>query len=130
MIMKYNDFDIFNDILKVSDAVLSTREQPGMANILERNGGYEVQLMVPGFSKEDLKISAQSGTLSISGERKTSNEKYVWKEYSPRDVKRKFTLPKDADLEAISARCDNGVLTVVVPVKAKEQLKQLEVTIN
>lgn len=56
--------------------------------------------------------------LEISGERKREEEedvKYIRMERRVGKFMRKFTLPNDCNMEAISATCHDGVLSVTVP---------------
>lgn len=56
--------------------------------------------------------------LTISGERKREEEKdvkYILMERRVGKFMRKFTLPDDCNIEAISASCQDGVLSVTVP---------------
>ncbi len=57
--------------------------------------------------------------LAISGVRKREEHvpgvKYIRMERSAGTFMRKYTLPADADLDAIKAACEDGVLTVTVP---------------
>lgn len=70
-------------------------------------------------SKEDIKLQLRDNLLLISGERKAETthdqEGATWTERSFGSFARSFKLPKHVDAEGISAKCDNGVLTVTVP---------------
>ncbi|CAM6092558.1 unnamed protein product [Calypogeia fissa] len=75
---------------------------------------------IPGMNKEEVKVEVVDGrTLSISGERSQEKmeEKDAWRcvERSHGKFSRKFSLPENAKVEDVSAKVDNGVLTVTVP---------------
>jgi HSP20 family protein len=62
----------------------------------------------------------EENVLNISGERKRNEKeegevKYIRMERRVAKFMRKFSLPADCNLEAISAACQDGVLTVTVP---------------
>ncbi|BFI40137.1 HSP20 family protein [Marchantia polymorpha subsp. ruderalis] len=86
---------------------------------------------LPGMKKEEIKIQvADDGVLSISGER--SKEKVDEKDNFRRSERsfgkffRQFKLPTNAKAQEISAKVENGVLTVTVP-KTEESKKTSEI---
>lgn len=88
-------------------------------DIDEKADKYLVTVDLPGYGKENIKISVQDGILTISGERKRevkddSKDKYSREERSVGKISRSFSLPENADTEKISATYENGVLTVSV----------------
>ncbi|CAM6099094.1 unnamed protein product [Calypogeia fissa] len=75
---------------------------------------------LPGLKKEGIKVELEDGrVLQISGERSQEEEKKgnSWHqvERSYGKFLRRFKLPENAQAEAISAKVENGVLTVTVP---------------
>ncbi|KAG6543889.1 hypothetical protein Mapa_014729 [Marchantia paleacea] len=89
------------------------------------------------FLKEEIKIQvADDGVLSISGER--NNEKVDEKDNYQRTERsfgkffRQFKLPSNAKAQEISAKVENGVLTVTVPKteesKKKPEVRNVEIT--
>lgn len=93
------------------------------ANILKTEGGYELQLVAPGFEKEAFQINLDKDLLTISAEHKNEEEdkkeNFVRREFRHQSFKRSWTLDKTIDAEKIEARYNNGVLTVVLPRKAE-----------
>lgn len=98
-------------------------------NITESKDAFKVDVLAPGFRKEDLKLNVEENTLSIAAEHKdqalNEGERYTRREFSHRSFKRSFRLPENVDTERISAEHANGVLTVhlpkVVPVKPAQR---------
>ncbi|KAK8934208.1 18.6 kDa class III heat shock protein [Platanthera zijinensis] len=110
-------------------------------DILETSKNYSFFLDVPGLSKSDIQVTLEEEKLLIiknNGKRKRENGeeegccKYLRMERkaAPKFV-RKFRLPGDADSSAITAKCEDGVLTVTVeklpPPEPKP--KRVEVTV-
>lgn len=91
------------------------------ANIEETDKEFKLDLCVPGMNKEDFKIDAEHGVLSISSESKeesTSEEKnYSRKEFSYSSFSRSFALPDNIDEDKIGAKYQDGVLHVTIPKK-------------
>lgn len=87
-----------------------------------------VHAELPGLRKEDININVDNGMLQISGERKAEkkeeNERWHRVERSYGSFYRSFRLPEEAVADKITARCDNGVLTVEVPKTARPERPQ------
>uniref|UniRef100_A0A0D9VLV5 SHSP domain-containing protein n=1 Tax=Leersia perrieri TaxID=77586 RepID=A0A0D9VLV5_9ORYZ len=119
-------------------------------DIVETPGEYEFILDVPGLSKSDIQVTLEEDRVLVmksvhgnggegngNGKRKREDEegecRYVRLERraSPRAFSRKFRLPEDADTGGISARCENGVLTVAVKKRPppEKKTKSVQVTV-
>ncbi len=97
-------------------------------DIIENTESYEIQLAVPGLSKEDFKIELNDNHLTVSGDRKFTNEK---KERTFHSIEthygsfsRSFALPENVDATRINARYNNGILELTIPKDEKKALKQ------
>ncbi|VFQ89081.1 unnamed protein product [Cuscuta campestris] len=90
------------------------------ADVKEYPNAYVFIIDMPGLKSGDIKVQIEEeNVLTISGERKREAEekegvKYVRMERRVGKFMRKFVLPENADLEKISAVCQEGVLTVTV----------------
>ncbi|KAL6496914.1 hypothetical protein OROGR_028843 [Orobanche gracilis] len=94
------------------------------ADILDAPGEYIFYIDVPGLSKSDIQVMVEEeNTLVIRSNGKRKREdgeeeegcKYVRLERRPvQKLTRKFKLPDNANVSAVTARCENGVLSVVV----------------
>jgi len=97
-------------------------------DVIENENSYEVHLAVPGVSKEDFKIELNDNHLTISGERKFTDEKkeknYHSVETQFGSFSRSFALPENVDGTKISAKYNNGILELVIPKDEKKVLKQ------
>lgn len=104
------------------------------ANIKETDQAYEIELAVPGISKEDLKIQLDQRKLTVSHEQKSDktekDKNFTRQEYSFSSFKRVFSLPEDANQDAIAASYENGVLHLTLPrVEAKTQTQGRQIEI-
>lgn len=97
-------------------------------DVVETPNAYEVHLAVPGLNKEDFNIEVNDSQLTISGERKFTNEKkdksYHAIETHFGSFSRSFSLPENVDATKINARYNNGILEVSIPKDEKKVLKQ------
>jgi len=102
-------------------------------NIKETEKNYTVEIIAPGFEKNDFKISLDQQVLTVSAEKKNEakadNEKQIRKEYSYRSFKRSFTLDEKINAESIDAKYVNGVLTLNLPKKevVKPSVQQINI---
>lgn len=107
------------------------------ADVKEYTNSYVFIIDMPGLKSADIKVQVEDdNVLLISGERKREEEKegakYVRMERRVGKFMRKFVLPENANVEAISAVCQDGVLTVTVeklPPPEPKKPKTIEVKI-
>ncbi len=97
-------------------------------DVLENEQAFEIHFAVPGLNKEDFKIELKDNYLTVSGERKFSNEKkdknYHSIETSYGSFSRAFSLPENVDASKINAKYDRGILELTIPKDEKKTLKQ------
>lgn len=101
------------------------------AGIWEDESAYHVELDVPGIQRENVDVTLDKGTLTITVERKheeTENTRKGWREerYYGK-VTRSFTLPDTIDADSISAEMNNGVLHVSVAKSPAAQPRKVEI---
>jgi len=88
-------------------------------DVIEEKNKYVVSAEVPGFTKEDLKLSVdENNVLTIRGEKRHEvrdqdpERRYLRLEQSYGSASRSLKLPKGVDASKISAKYDNGILKV------------------
>jgi HSP20 family protein len=100
-------------------------------DIHEENDRFVVLADVPGVEPKDISLTAESGVLTIRGERrserKASENGYERLERVTGAFLRRFTLPEGANTEAIRARQTNGVLEVTIPKQPQLQPRRISV---
>ena len=101
------------------------------ANVIEVDNGFQLELVAPGFEKEDFKIELDKNIMTISVEKKEAKaEKFIRQEYKYNAFKRSFTLEENIDVEQIAAQYVNGVLRLNLPKKATVQAATKQITIQ
>lgn len=99
--------------------------------VKENGKHYTVSVELPGLDEKDVKASVDDNVLTISGEKKVerTDEKTHFSERSYGSFTRSFTLPADADHNAVSAKFAKGVLTVEIgkTAAAPAQGKQIDI---
>lgn len=134
MLRLWNGFD---DLFRFDDFFRgpSFRERQGgfvpAVDVLERDGNYVIKAELPGLKASDVDIRVEGSMLTISGERKYEHkeEKEGYRRFERRygSFCRSFTLPENAQAEAIEADMSEGVLTLTVPKKQTAQPRKIEV---
>ncbi len=103
------------------------------ADVSETDGEYLIKAELPEVRKDDLNITVQEGVLTLAGERKQEtreeNEKVHRVERFHGTFSRRFTLPDDADEQAIRAESKDGVLVIRIPKQkvVQPQPRQIQV---
>lgn len=99
-------------------------------NVIENTEAFRIEVAAPGLTKEDFKIELDNDILSISFEKKETeevkdeNEKFTRKEFSYSSFKRSFTIPETTvDGENIKADYENGILKLNLPKREEAKVK-------
>ena len=100
-----------------------------------QNGDHELVLKaeLPEMSREDIDLTVENGTLTISGEKKLATDvkeeqfHHIERRYG--SFSRSFSLPQTVDAGKVSAEYKNGVLTVRLPLREEAKLRQIKVDI-
>ena len=114
---------IFNDSLTRSGG---SSFQPKV-DIVENEKAFELHVAAPGLAKDDFQIELKDSFLTVSGERKFTNEKKE-KNYHAIETQfgkfsRSFSLPDNVDSARINAKYNNGILELTIPKDEKKALK-------
>ena len=122
--------DFFNRIFEEESTEDNTRSMA--MDIIEHEKEFELLANLPGFKKDDIKISVHDNQLMI--EAKTADQKeerkgtvYRCERYSG-SYRRNLLLPENADIAKISAKMEDGVLKLSIP--KKEPSPKQEIVIN
>lgn len=120
---RYNDlFDHMGGWLDNSKDFLDSHAFRNIlqSDVAEDDKEYTVKVDVPGMNRDDIHLAYSDGILTISGHRSTfkddsdKKKNLVRQERSEGSVSRSFSLP-NVDKKNISAKLDNGVLTITLP---------------
>lgn len=87
-------------------------------DIMEKDGGLDVKVDLPGFNKEDISVAVENDCIAIKAEKKEeerqTKDKYVVRErISSRSVSRVIPI-QGVKPEDVSAKFENGVLSLDV----------------
>ncbi|MDE5607020.1 MAG: Hsp20/alpha crystallin family protein [Bacteroidales bacterium] len=126
-------------------------------NIKETEEAYELELAMPGMGREDFRLRLDDqGCLMVSVEKKTESEerqpeaqpqekeeakaeeaaadlkpvRYLRREFAYTKFQKNFIVPENVDKSKISAKVDNGILTVEMPKMSEEDRRKNDRTIE
>jgi len=87
------------------------------ASVVEAEDGYTLEVEMPGVTKEGLEISVENNELTIVGRRSrpSMEGKLIHRESRPENYRRTFELDRSIDADEISAKIDQGVVTLTLP---------------
>ena len=100
-------------------------------DVRETDSGYEVDIDLPGFKKDEIDVQLDNGYLSISAakgldkEEKDKEGKYIRKERYAGSMSRSFYVGDAITEDDIKAKYESGILRLSIP---KKEAKQVETT--
>ena len=112
-------FDDFNFFRPARPAVRTERTKLMRTDIRETDTGYELDVELPGYKKEDLNLELTNGYLNISAEKNTG--RVVRQERYTGSMKRSFYVGEEITEEDIKAKFEDGILKLQVPKKEIEE---------
>ena len=111
-----------------SDFVGSNSTLPAV-NVKENEHEFCIDVAAPGMNKEDLKVSFENGSLTISSEKKAEHEekdgeRLTRKEFSYQAFQRSFNVPENiVNADAIGAKYEDGILHIKLPKREEAKPK-------
>ena len=96
-------------------------------NVKETDKAYEIEIANPGFSKDETKIEVKDGIINVSmtseSKEGEGTGKYHCKQWSKSSFTESWNLPSNVIEDQISAKNNDGVLTITLP--KKEETKDI-----
>ena len=135
LVPRRNDFDLFDDFFE--DDFFPRKERNLMrTDIREQKDRYIIDVDLPGFEKNNIKVSLNNGYLNIHAKvdkKEDDNkepEKFVRRERFFGECSRSYYVGDEIKEEDIKAEFKNGILKVEVPkkeAKKTNEIKQIEI---
>ena len=118
--------DLFDDFARPMNVIRYANPTPSAmkTDVKETDAGYELDIDLPGYKKEDVKAELKDGYMTISAEKKSEegekdekSGKYLRRERYYGSCSRSFYVGEDVTEEDIKAKFEDGILKIAVPKK-------------
>ena len=125
-----NDFAFpdFTDSANIEKALYGKHAKNIMkTDVKDTENGYEVDIDLPGFKKDEITMKLENGTLTVSAakgldkDEEQKDKKYVRRERYAGAMSRSFYVGKDITEKDIHGKYENGILMLDIPKKAPEK---------
>ncbi len=122
--------DMFDDFFDDSFFAPAGRVDSMRCDIKETDNGYEMNMELPGYKKEDIKIDLNKGYLNVSAASNTDKEDkdkeghVIRRERYSGSCSRSFYVGEGLKEEDIKARFDNGELVIAIPKNAPQEIEE------
>ena len=107
-----------------------TQNQQMRTDVKELENGYELQIELPGYKKEDVHADLKDGYLTISASRQENKDEkdtagnYIRRERYTGSCSRSFFVGKAVEPEDIHAKFEDGILKLDVPKKEARKVEE------
>ncbi len=104
-------------------------------DIYEKDNKYTIEIDVPGYKKEDIKMDLENGYLTVKAERHSKDEdkkdrKYIHRERRFDEKCERQIYVGDVDSNQIKAEFKNGTLFITVPKQEENKENKKYISIN
>ena len=126
---------LFDDFLN-TDFMPRAKSTAPAVNVKESEKAYTMELAAPGIKKEYCRVGInEDGNLTVAIENKVEHKQedkhhhYLRREFSYSNYEQAYTLPDDVERDKISAKVEDGILTVTMPKveQKKKETKAIEI---
>lgn len=123
--------NFFNDLFDNNWMLKANSTAPAI-NVIENEKDYKIELAAPGMAKDDFKIMLNpDNELVIEMEKKNetkeedkNKKKYLRREFFYSKFQQAILLPGNVEKEKISAKMENGILSIEIPKTGKAPVEQ------
>ena len=123
---------VFDDFFN-SDWMPKMKATAPAVNVKEDAKAYTMEVAVPGIKKEFCRVNINAdGKLDIAIENKMEHKEedkkqhYLRREFSYSNYQQTYVLPDDIVKDNISAKVDDGALTITMPKVTKDDVKKIQ----
>ena len=126
----------FNDLFDMDWTPRHVTTAPAV-NVKESDKAFTMEIAAPGLKKEFCSVNIDNeGNLVVKIENKAEHEEksdeegkthhYLRREFSYANYEQTYVLPENVNKEGISAKVEDGILTIELPKLTTEQEKKLD----
>ncbi|MGZ3600914.1 MAG: Hsp20/alpha crystallin family protein [Ktedonobacterales bacterium] len=106
----------------------------GQMNVLEAEGKYYCQVLLPGVDSDHIDLTVRQNTLTLKvtlpepfSEELVKKSTYLLREFGAGEFSRSITFPKDVNGDTVEARYERGILTLEIPLAEHAQPKRISI---
>jgi HSP20 family molecular chaperone IbpA len=99
-------------------------------SVVNAKEAFEIEVELPGVSKSGVSIDLEEDILSVRGERSGTaldGWKALHREFSSLNYQLRLKVTTPVDVEKIVAKLEEGILKIILPIKAAAQARRIEV---
>ena len=124
-----NFFDeVFNSFFAPANSI---ERAVGMrTDIRENEKGYDLDIELPGFNKDQISVDLDEGYLIVKANKEESTEQKYLRKERVCSYSRSYYVGKDVTVEDVSAKYENGILSLFVPKDVQKKIESKKITIN
>lgn len=123
-----------NSLRKEDESMTAAAEWAPLVDIVEDEKEYLITAELPEVKREDVKVTVENGTLTLTGDRHFESEqngkKYHRVERSYGRFVRTFTLPDNVDANRVNADFKDGTLKVHLTKSENARARQIDVKVS
>ncbi|MGH7684297.1 MAG: Hsp20/alpha crystallin family protein, partial [Vulcanimicrobiaceae bacterium] len=121
-------------MMRQMTGTFSNEQSFPQVEVYEKQGGYVIEARVPGFKREDIDIACRPNRITISGsaERKAVEDELkgsIYYSEFQRRFSRTINLPSEVDTDTVSAKLQDGLLTITLQPLKESAAKRVVVTV-
>ncbi len=125
------DFPTFRELQNIDRKLYGRHAANEMkTDVHESEDHYEVDIDMPGFKKDEITLDLENGYLTVKGAKGLDKEetnkkgKVIRKERYAGALQRSFYVGEELTAEDITAKFENGVLSLAIPKKETKKLPE------
>lgn len=105
------------------------RKATAATNITETDSGYQLDVMVPGYHREDITIKVEDHHLTITADKATTEDTPTanYQEWRLLPINRRWTLGKEIDANDVDAKLEHGILSIKLAKQPEAKPKTIEI---
>ncbi|WP_337859906.1 archaeal heat shock protein Hsp14 [Ferroplasma sp.] len=120
--LKYYSDEVMKNMNNRAKEIMSFMYPP--VTMYEDNGYIGIEADLPGFARDDIKVTLEKNAIVIRAEREIKPEGTVFENQRPDKVFKRMALPLEVDTEQdFVAKYNDGVLSLKIPVKNVKTVK-------
>ena len=132
MLPRRNTFDLLDEMFDepfMERSFFKKENSLMKTDIQEKDGNYILEIDIPGYDKNDIKIELEKGYITVTANKETEKEEkdkkshYIHKERFYGSCSRSYYVGDGVKEDQISASFKNGILTITFPKANQDKLE-------